>query len=172
MKKNITFILGGARSGKSEYALKLASKAKKVAFIATCEALDEEMESRIRKHKSSRPKHWTSLEEPLAVAGAINKCSGENDLILIDCLTLLVTNLLLKDKTMEEIESEMYSIIRALKKHKGSSVVVSNEVGLGIVPDNKLGRQFRDIAGMVNKIAAQEADRVFFMVSGIPWRIK
>lgn len=168
----ITFILGGARSGKSEYALKLASKAKNVAFIATCEALDDEMARRIKMHRSSRPKHWTAYEEPLAVAKIIKKRSARHDTILIDCLTLFVTNLLLKKKTTEQIEQEVLSIMKALEKHKGSSVIVSNEVGLGIVPHTRLGREFRDIAGRMNKIVAEKSARVIFMVSGIPWRIK
>ncbi len=168
----ITFIVGGARSGKSEYALKLAFKAKDVAFIATCEALDDEMAARIKLHKLSRPKHWTTYEEPLAVAEILKKRSAGHDLILIDCLTLLVTNLLLKKKTTGQIETEVVSTMKALKRHKGASVIVSNEVGLGIVPDNRLGRVFRDIAGQMNKIVAERSGRVIFMVSGIPWRIK
>jgi len=172
MTNKITFIVGGARSGKSEYALGLASKAKEVAFIATCEALDEEMVDRIKLHKLSRPKHWTTYEEPLAVAEIIRKRSAGHGLILIDCLTLLVTNLLLKRKTIEQVELEIVSIMKALEKHKGHSVIVSNEVGLGIVPHTRLGRDFRDIAGRMNKIVAERSDRMFFMISGIPWRVK
>ncbi len=168
----ITFILGGARSGKSEYALKLAGKAKNVAFIATCQALDNEMLKRITLHKASRPIHWTTYEEPLEIASIVREKSRTHDIILIDCLTLFVTNRFLKNNTAGEIGKEIDSIIKALKRHKGSSVIVSNEVGLGIVPNNKLGREFRDIAGGVNKIVARRSDRVFFMVSGIPWRIK
>jgi adenosylcobinamide kinase/adenosylcobinamide-phosphate guanylyltransferase len=172
MKNKITFIVGGARSGKSEYALKLAAKAKNTAFIATCQALDAEMEERIRLHKVSRPKYWTTYEEPLEVAAVIKKICSSRDTVLIDCITLLVTNLLLKKKTSKQIEGEIASIMDALKARKGSSVIVSNEVGLGIVPDNKLGRDFRDIAGKVNKIIAAGSTCAFFMVSGIPWRIK
>lgn len=168
----ITFVLGGARSGKSEYALKLASKAKDAVFIATCQALDDEMAARIKLHKNSRPKDWTTYEEPLEVAAIVEKKCRAHDIILIDCLTLLVANLLLKKHTAEEIEKEIVSIVKALNRYRGSSVIVSNEVGLGLVPRNKLGREFRDIAGTVNKIVARGADRVFFMVSGIPWRIK
>jgi len=172
MTNKIIFIVGGARSGKSEYALNVASKAKNVAFIATCEALDDEMASRIKMHKSSRPKHWATYEEPLAVAEIIKKLSAGHNFILIDCLTLLITNLLLKKKTVEQIELEVVAIMRALEIHKGPSVIVSNEVGLGIVPHTRLGREFRDIAGRMNKIVAEKSGRVIFMVSGIPWRIK
>jgi len=170
----ITFILGGARSGKSQLALDIA-KGKvraKVAFIATCEALDDEMDERIKLHKKLRPKRWATFEEPLRVAALTKKIRSEYDFILIDCLTLLVTNLFLKKKKTEEIEREVCAIMDELKKHKGSSVIVSNEVGLGIVPDTRLGREFRDIAGRVNKIVAQLSNRVFFMVSGIPLKIK
>lgn len=169
----ITFILGGARSGKSQFALKIA-KGKgtaKVAFIATCQALDDEMDERIKLHKKLRPGQWATFEEPLRVAAVVKKIRSEYDFILIDCLTLLVTNLLLKKKTPEEIKSEVGAIIDELKKHKGSSVIVSNEVGLGIVPNTRLGREFRDIAGQVNKIVAQRSNKVFFMVSGMPLKI-
>ena len=168
----ITFILGGARSGKSEYALKLAAKSKDVAFIATCRALDNEMRKRIKLHKDSRPKHWKTYEEPLEVALLIRNMAARHDVILIDCLTLLITNLLLKKNTAEEIEGEIVSIMKALKARKGSSVIVSNEVGLGIVPHTRLGREFRDIAGRINKIVAERSNQVFFMVSGMPLKLK
>lgn len=168
----ITFILGGARSGKSEHALKLVGRAKRIAFVATCQALDDEMDERIRLHKASRPRHWATFEEPLGVAAMIKKIRSDYNFILIDCLTLLVTNLLLKKKKAEEIEREVGAIMYELRKHKGSSVIVSNEVGLGIVPETRLGREFRDIAGRVNKMVAERSNRVFFIVSGIPRRIK
>ena len=168
----ITFIIGGARSGKSGHALKLAGGAKRVAFVATCEALDNEMAMRIKDHKNDRPKHWTTFEEPLAVSALIRRISAAHDLILIDCLTLLVSNLFLKKRAPQKIEKEIIAIMEELKKRKRSSIVVSNEVGLGIVPDNRLGREFRDVAGRVNKIAAERSAQVLFMVSGIPWRIK
>ncbi len=168
----IIFIVGGARGGKSSYALTLAATAKKVAFIATCEALDDEMARRIRKHKQERPKHWITFEEPLNVSALIRKISANHDFILIDCLTLLVTNLLLKKRKTKEIEGEILLVLNALKKHKGISVIVSNEVGMGIVPDSRLGRGFRDIAGLINKIVAERSGRVVFMVAGVPLTIK
>lgn len=168
----ITFIVGGARSGKSSYAIALAAKAKKAAFIATCEALDDEMAGRIKKHKQERPKHWVTFEVPLKVSAVIRKIPSGYDFILIDCLTLLVSNLLLKKLKAKQIEKEIVSILNALKKHKGASAIVSNEVGLGIVPDSKLGREFRDIAGRINKIVAERSARVVFMVAGMPLSIK
>jgi adenosylcobinamide kinase/adenosylcobinamide-phosphate guanylyltransferase len=172
MASKIIFIVGGARSGKSSYALKLAAKSRKPAFVATCQALDKEMVQRIQKHRFERSKDWTTFEEPIKVAALIEKIPARHDLILLDCMTLLVSNLLLKRKTAGEIEQEVLSILKALKKRKGLSIIVSNEVGLGIVPHTKIGREFRDIAGCVNKIIAGKTDSVFFMVSGIPWRIK
>lgn len=168
----ITFIVGGARSGKSAYAVSMAKAARKCAFVATCEARDDEMKRRIKLHKSSRPEGWTTFEEPLSIAALIRKIPAAHDFILIDCLTLLVTNLLLKKRSAKAIENEARAVLKALKARKGTSVIVSNEVGLGIVPDNRLGRDFRDIAGRINALVAGKAYRVFFMVSGIPWRIK
>jgi adenosylcobinamide kinase/adenosylcobinamide-phosphate guanylyltransferase len=167
----ITLILGGARSGKSTYALKLAAE-KNVAFIATCQGLDKEMRERIRFHKMSRPKHWQTNEEPYALPEAISRISNKFDCLIIDCLTLWVSNLILKKKSLRYIEGEIIKTIKLLKKSKAKAIIVSNEVGLGIIPVNKLSRNFRDIAGKVNQIVAGGSDEVVFMVSGIPWRIK
>ncbi len=168
----ITFIVGGARSGKSDYALKLAGKSEKRAFVATGEARDNEMRRRIKLHKASRPKNWATFEAPLDTAATVKKIPPYYSFVIIDCLTLLVSNMLLNKKNTEDIEKEVLAILKSLKKRKGCSAIVSNEVGLGIVPDNRLARGFRDIAGKINKLAAAYADDVFFMVSGIPWRIK
>lgn len=167
----IIFILGGARSGKSTYALRLAKKIKKVAFIATCEALDTEMTQRISLHKASRPAHWKTIEEPREIAPVIKRL-GEVDCVIIDCLTLLVSNLLLTKLTQEAIIEKIDKLLSQIQKFKGTVILVSNEVGLGIVPDNRLARHFRDVAGFVNQRVAQKANEVFFMVSGIPAKIK
>ncbi len=169
----ITFVLGGARSGKSSYALDLAKKQKgKIAFLATCQALDKEMEKRIALHKNSRPSHWQSFEEPRDIEKVLRNSGNSFDLIIIDCLTLWVSNLLLARNSQAQIEAKIGAVLSAAKKVKAKIIFVANEVGLGIVPANKLGRDFRDIAGKVNQITAKNSDRVFFMVSGIPWRIK
>ncbi len=169
----ITFILGGARSGKSSYALELAKKHKgKIAFIATCQPFDAEMKQRIAWHKKTRPSHWQCFEEYQDIAALLQQAGNKFDLIIIDCLTLLVTNLMLAGNPEERIEKIINNILLKLKNIRGKSILVSNEVGLGIVPVNKLGRDFRDIAGKINQLAAKKADEVFFMVSGIPWRIK
>jgi len=167
----ITLILGGARSGKSAYALKIAAK-KNTAFVATCQGLDKEMCERIRLHKLSRPEHWKTVEEPYLSPKIVTSISNKFECLVIDCLTLWVSNLILKKKSPRYIGSEIIKIMKLLKESRVQAVIVSNEVGLGIVPANKLSRNFRDIAGKVNQIVARGADKVVFMVSGIPWRIK
>ncbi|MDD4893749.1 MAG: bifunctional adenosylcobinamide kinase/adenosylcobinamide-phosphate guanylyltransferase [Candidatus Omnitrophica bacterium] len=168
----IIFILGGARSGKSTYALELAKKHKKVVFIATCQALDKEMAERIKLHKKIRPQGWQTFEEPYKVADLLDKFKVKFPVVLMDCLTLLVSNLMLKGLKEETIVNEVNNILAVLKKINGKAIIVSNEVGLGIVPNTKLGRDFRDIAGKVNQLVAGKSDEVFFMVSGIPTKIK
>lgn len=171
--KKITFILGGARSGKSREAVKIADqKNKKIAFIATCRPLDDEMRQRIKTHQKKRPKNWKTLEEPLDLAARVNKIGAQFDIILIDCLTLWVSNLLLMDANETKIKNEIKKTLSALRKTKADSIIVSNEVGSSIVPTNLLARNFRDIAGTINQIVAQEADRVIFMIAGIPMEIK
>lgn len=169
----VIFILGGARSGKSQFAIKIAKDmGKKVAFIATCQPLDKEMEKRIAIHKKARPKHWKTFEEPGMASLLLNKICNKFDFIIIDCLTLLVSNLLLNNFSKRSIEDEIKKILSTLAKAQCSCVIVSNEIGLGIVPENKLARDFRDIAGYINQIAANKANEVFFMVSGLSWRLK
>ena len=168
----IILILGGARSGKSTYALELAKKYKKVAFIATCQGLDKEMRERIKLHKETRPKHWKTFEEPLELAKLLGRMNKGFDCILIDCLTLLVSNLILSGESQEQVLNKIKGILAALREIEAKIILVSNEVGLGIVPDNKLGRVFRDIAGKANQLIAKEAQEVYFAVSGIPMKIK
>lgn len=169
----ITFLLGGARSGKSSYAIKLAREyGGKVAFIATCQPLDAEMKKRIRLHKKTRPSCWQTFEEPKDVAALLKKIGAKFDTIIIDCLTLMISNLMMDGERETTIQKKLKDMLGALDKMKTQAIIVSNEVCLGIVPDNKLGRTFRDIAGKINQIAASKADNVFFLVSGIPWKIK
>ncbi len=169
----ITFILGGARSGKSRQAVKIANqKNKKIAFIATCQPLDEEMRQRIQIHKKNRPKNWKTFEEPYDIAGKIKKNCNKFDIVLIDCLTLWASNLLLAGSNESTIKKEIKKILSVLRKTKADSIIVSNEVGSSVVPVNILARNFRDIAGTINQIAAETADRVLFMIAGIPMEIK
>ena len=170
----VTFITGGSRSGKSIYAVELAKKGNrgKTAFIATCGEIDKEMGQRIKLHRKARPGYWQTFEEPLEVSSLLKKISNKFSVIVIDCLTLLVSNLMLKGRSGESVAKEVEKILTTLEKARAVSIVVSNEVGMGIVPGNRLSRDFRDIAGRVNQIAAKHADSAFLMVSGIPWRIK
>ena len=170
----ITFIIGGARSGKSRYALSLAKKekTKRVAFIATCQPFDEEMRKRIKLHRKKRPAGWQTFEEPYKLSSLLRKNSGRFDMILIDCITLLISNLFLRNLSEGAIMKEIGKLLAALKKNKGKAIIVSNELGLGIVPENELARSFRDVAGMVNQLIAKESDSVFFMTAGLPLRIK
>jgi len=168
----LILILGGARSGKSTHALSLAKKQKKVAFVATGQGLDQEMRERILKHQASRPKNWKTFEEPQELGSLLAKISGSFDFIIIDCLTLLVSNLLLSGYKDEVILEKIADFLAQAARQKAKVIIVANEVGLGIVPGNKLSRRFRDIAGKVNQLAAGKADQVIFIVSGIPLRIK
>jgi len=169
----ITFILGGARSGKSSYALKLAGEyGGKVAFVATCQPLDSEMKKRIGRHKESRPGHWQTFEEPKDAASLLKKIGAKFDTIIIDCLTLMICNLMMEKRKEDAIEKKFKDMLNVLDIIKAQVIIVSNEVGLGIVPGNKLGRGFRDIAGRINQIMAAKADNVFFLISGIPLKIK
>jgi adenosylcobinamide kinase/adenosylcobinamide-phosphate guanylyltransferase len=170
----IIFILGGARSGKSRYAIKLAKKenSQRVAFIATCKPKDREMKERIALHKKVRLAHWQTFEEPKDVAAWLEKNGTKFEVILLDCLTLLISGLLLKNFKEDAIENKVNKILFILKKIKAKSIIVSNEVGLGIVPKNKLARNFRDIAGRMNQAVAEKSDAVFFLLSGMPLKIK
>jgi adenosylcobinamide kinase/adenosylcobinamide-phosphate guanylyltransferase len=168
----LVFILGGARSGKSTYAISLAKKYKKVAFIATAHALDREMKKRIQWHQKVRPQEWKTYEEPENPAPLIKKIGNLYECILLDCLTLLISNLILKKYREEKIIKTINALLSASKDKKAKIIMVSNEVGLGLVPANKLGRNFRDIAGKINQLIAVQADEVFFAISGIPIKIK
>ncbi len=169
----ITFILGGARSGKSSYALGLAKKSKgKVIFIATCQPKDAEMKKRIKAHKRARPLSWQTVEEYINIDQAIEKTSGKCVCLVIDCLTLWVSNLILAGYNQDKIADKINKVLSSLKKIKAKAIIVSNEVGLGIVPQNKLGRYFRDAAGRINQIVVGQADEVFFMLSGLPLKLR
>jgi len=168
----LIFITGGARSGKSQQATKLAKKiGDKVAFIATCAPLDAEMKERVKRHRCLRPKDWKTIEAPIDVASAL-KNLDRFDAVIIDCITLFLTNLMMENMSDEDILSEITNLVQAVKGANFAAVIVSNEVGLGIVPSSEMSRRFRDLAGFANQIIAQNADEVYLMVSGIPVKIK
>ena len=176
----LIFITGGARSGKSSFAEKIAAKtSKEVAYIATGQPLDKEMAHRIKKHRERRLNTWETYEEPTAVRELVSRLGLEKEVILIDCLTLLTSNLLLrkKDKVEDakwqgEVLTEIEKLTEISFKVPAQVIMVSNEVGMGLVPDNPLGRVYRDILGRVNSIIANRADEVFMMISGLPLKIK
>jgi adenosylcobinamide kinase / adenosylcobinamide-phosphate guanylyltransferase len=167
----ITFIIGGAKSGKSSFALKKAeSLPGRKAYIATAEPFDDEMKERIAKHKTQRGKDWQTFEEPVNMARVFKETGNGFAAVVIDCLTLWLTNILLGTG---QPEAEIGSFLSSIKeKNHPPFFVVSNEVGMGIVPDNALSRRFRDLAGHLNQQVAQIADEVYLVTAGIPLRIK
>jgi adenosylcobinamide kinase/adenosylcobinamide-phosphate guanylyltransferase len=180
---SLIFITGGARSGKSRYAVLLAqSNGEKVAFIATARAGDDEMAARILHHQQKRPAQWTTIEEQLDIAGAIRRVVDMgHSVVIIDCLTLLVSNLTFQPPCNEstitetrarEILDTVCEIAETAAAVDATVIVISNELGMGIVPDNRLARRFRDVAGRANQMLAEAADGVYFCVSGIPVKIK
>ena len=164
------FVLGGARSGKSAFALAQASSLPgRKAYIATAQAFDDEMKVRIERHRLERLADWDTFEEPLDLSGLLVKIRDSHDVILIGCLTLWLSNLMLADK---DILKETESFISALTNVGGSLFAVSNEVGFGIVPENEMARKFRDLAGTLNQQVAAAADQVYLVAAGIPIKIK
>jgi len=170
----IIFILGGARSGKSRYAANLAKRInKRTVFIATATALDDEMKERIRLHKISRPKGWGLIEEPVDLSYVLCKLKSTYDVVLVDCMGLWVTNLLMAGIKDRAIEKKIEEFANNIFKAKAAfTIVVSNEVGSGIVPGDPVSRKFRDLVGLANQVLARKADKVIFMQAGIPSVIK
>ncbi|MGZ3603922.1 MAG: bifunctional adenosylcobinamide kinase/adenosylcobinamide-phosphate guanylyltransferase [Thermodesulfobacteriota bacterium] len=173
MEKRMIFITGGCRSGKSRYALDYANRHfSKKLFLATSEALDEEMAQRIENHKKVRGPEWQTIEEPVDIVNKIKEDEGKSEVILTDCLTLWLYNLLMRWDNDLRIMEETERLIDSLKKSPSSSILVSNEVGLGIVPADPLSRRYRDLLGAMNQRIAGALDTVIFMVSGIPLFLK
>ena len=184
----LILILGGARSGKSTFAEKLAIKSgKSVAFIATASAGDEEMRARIARHRAERPQGWHTLEESLDLAGAVQRASAQADVIVLDCLTLWTSNWLIQqpdfnqdaelalnpflgESALKEVEA-MLRVMRSLPAHQ-TLIAISNEVGLGLVPAYPLGRVYRDTLGYVNQRLSRAAERVYLMVAGLAVDLK
>lgn len=170
----VTFIIGGCRSGKSSLALRRAAAivAEQRVFIATAVPFDAEMQDRVRRHQKERGTGWSTLEVPLDLPEALAAHGRAGRLILVDCLTLWVSNLLLKLEDPAAVEHRIAELARAVQASAGPLILVSNEVGLGVVPESKLGRQFRDLAGLANQSMAACANEVILTVAGIPVTIK
>jgi adenosylcobinamide kinase/adenosylcobinamide-phosphate guanylyltransferase len=180
VSKRLIFLLGGARSGKSRYAETWGrERGQNVLFVATAQALDDEMQAKIAHHQSQRPAYWRTLEAPLNVGEAIGQMLSEHDTVIVDCLTLLASNVLMslpEDCSQEEanqrILDEIESLLRACDASDATWLIISNEVGMGVVPPTRLGRLFRDALGTANQRVAQAADEVLLFVAGLPWKLK
>ena len=169
----ITLVLGGARSGKSRYAEKLASRGVSVAYIATASAGDAEMAEKIRRHQELRPKTWRTIEEPVELGRAVRENTASSDFVVVDCLTIFAANLLEASQgDAATIEEHVRQLREALQSPACPVVLVSNEVGSGVVPPYPLGRQFRDLLGEINQSVAACADHVLLMVAGLPLVLK
>ena len=177
----LILILGGARSGKSTFAQKLAvAQERDVTYVATALPLDEEMGRRIAKHKEGRPASWRTVEAPYSADREIPGLCEDGSFVIWDCVTVFLTNLLLEleergepaDRIEEQLLLRFEKLLSQLEGCPGTLVVVSNEVGLGIVPEYPLGRSFRDLAGRVNQMLARQADKVFFVLAGLPIEVK
>ena len=166
---DVWLILGGARSGKTTRGLTLVGKNPKPIYIATAEARDGEMQDRIVRHKAERGPEWTTVEAPLDLRGALLTADGAGKAILVDCLTLWLSNLMEAGRAPED---EVRALVAALQGMSATVVFVSNEAGLGIVPDNSLARAFRDAQGRINQIVATVANHVELIVAGLPLTIK
>jgi len=168
-------ILGGVRSGKSREALRVAAKmprGSRGAFLATAQALDGDMEARIARHRADRPAGWSTLEEPFDVVAACGSLAGRVDVVVLDCLTLWVANLLLRGDEDKNILAAADALADFLAERRFSLIIVSNEVGAGVHPATDVGLRFRDALGGVNQRIAAAADRVSYMVAGLPMTLK
>ena len=172
--KETLFVIGGCRSGKSGHALEIAESfsGDKKIFIATCIPRDDEMRHRVAEHRKERSRMWHTIEAPTHLPDAVVENSRDATVLLVDCLTLWINNLLLETEDSDKVLEQISLLTQAIKAASCPVVLVSNEVGAGIVPENKLARQFRDIAGAVNQAVAKQVDKVVWMVAGIPVTIK
>jgi adenosylcobinamide kinase / adenosylcobinamide-phosphate guanylyltransferase len=171
-RSKLILVLGGAASGKSQAALDLAGQRRPRAFVATGQALDREMKDRIERHQATRSSDWETADVPTDIGMWISKNSNNYQSIIIDCLTLWLSNLKgqrLRDSAISDATADLLLAIRRTKAHV---VVVSNELGLGLVPATKPVRAFRDLAGRINQQVVAEADEVYLVVSGLPLRLK
>lgn len=186
MNHELILILGGARAGKSAFAQLLAREYERVLVVATAEPGDDDMRDRIAAHRAVRPPEWDTLEEPVDLAGSMEGVPGHHDAVLIDCLTLWVSNLVLRENNGASlvarggteqglgggVEERARALLEHFERSRATWIVVSNEVGLGVVPGTGQGRLFRDRLGRVNQLFAARADRVYLMVAGLVVELK
>jgi adenosylcobinamide kinase/adenosylcobinamide-phosphate guanylyltransferase len=168
-RNTVTLVLGGVRSGKSHYAQQLGERQSRVVFVATARACDDEMRHKIDRHRASRPPHWETVEEPLGLAEAVGRFGPACDLMIIDCLTLFAANLL---DAEGDAQSRIDALCLVLQSPPCAVVLVSNEVGSGVVPEYASGRRFRDLLGEMNQSVARVASNVLLLVAGLPLVLK
>jgi adenosylcobinamide kinase / adenosylcobinamide-phosphate guanylyltransferase len=170
---SVTLVLGGVRSGKSRYAQQLAEQSRHVVFVATATISDDEMRTKIQRHREERPKDWLTVEEPLELAKVLAEHDLDSEVIVVDCLTIFAANLLeAEGEDTDAVESRVEALCVALQSVRCPVVVVSNEVGSGIVPEYPLGRRYRDLLGEINQRVARVANDVVLMVAGLPLALK
>lgn len=183
---NIILVTGGARSGKSNFAESLCIKQNnRTAYIATSIPFDDEMKNRVKKHQESRPKEWKTYEIYKDIYSIVEELDNNHDTVIMDCVTLMVNNLMFTygievdkatsqelDELEEYIKEQIKKLMETIKKTNLYFVIVSNEVGMGIVPENKLSRIYADFVGRANQLIAKYSDEVYFVVSGIPMKVK
>ena len=170
--RRVVLVLGGVRSGKSRYAQELAAHGKRVALIATAEAGDDDMRRRIARHREERPVSWTTFEAPLGLEEALFEYGDKFDTILVDCLTVWTANVMRHEPSDDAVLSRVDRLTKALGAVAASVILVSNEVGSGVVPASELGRNYRDLLGMVNQRIAAVAGEVVLLVAGCPLVVK
>ena len=170
--KSITLVTGGSRSGKSKHALELAASYNNKAFIATAEATDDEMRARIERHRRERDPSFRTWEEPIDLVVALKSLPGNTEVAVVDCLTVWLGNLFYREKINNETCPEIEAFLGILEAPPCHLILVTNEVGMGVIPADTATRLFRDTAGSINQILAELAHEVIFSVSGIPMRIK
>jgi adenosylcobinamide kinase/adenosylcobinamide-phosphate guanylyltransferase len=169
----LIYITGGARSGKSRYALELAQRlANRVVFVATMWPSDDQMQKRIKHHQRERPKHWRTLENPVDISRVFSQVNCRTELLLFDCLTLYVSGRLMQGESEVKIAKRVEKFCKAAAASSIKTILVSNEVGSGLVPTSDLGLKFRDYAGRANQIAARYAQEAYVLISGIPLPLK
>ena len=170
--KRITLVTGGSRSGKSKHALELAASYNNKAFIATAEATDDEMRARIERHRRERDPSFRTWEEPIDLVVALKSLPGNTEVAVVDCLTVWLGNLFYREKINNETCPEIETFLGILEAPPCHLILVTNEVGMGVIPADGATRLFRDTAGSINQILAELAHEVIFSVSGIPLRVK
>lgn len=171
-RKSVTLVLGGVRSGKSRFAQQLGSGYPSVAFIATARDTDDEMKAKIARHRLDRPAEWSTYEEPLKVAEVLQAIDGRFEVVLIDCLTIFAANLLEFEAQGGDLDGAVRLFCDTLGSCQSSVILVSNEVGSGVVPEYASGRRYRDLLGELNQAVAAAADNVLLMVAGLPLVLK